>query len=99
MIKKIYMGIGNHVVCLHQATGQEIWRTQVKTSALVSILVSGDTVFASSSGHMYALSAANGAVKWENGLEGLGYGVATLAVDGTSSSIEGQSAEATRDDS
>lgn len=43
-------------------------------------------MFAHTYGELFCLDQQTGAILWKNGLEGLGYDIATLAVEGAPSS-------------
>ena len=75
---QIYLGAKGAVVALDRRDGHEIWRTQLKGSGFVLVLLDADLVLAHSRGLLYALDPQTGSIVWENGLEGLGYGYATI---------------------
>ncbi len=85
----LYVGTHSHVAAFDRATGAELWRTKLKGSLtsddFVSLLVHADRLYAHTGGELYCLEATTGALLWKNGLTGLGYGIATLAVEGQSS--------------
>lgn len=72
----IYIGIGGHVVAIHPQSGDEIWRTKLKSSAsFVTIMPSDGHIFAGAGGELFCLDARSGAIRWHNKLKGLGLGV------------------------
>ncbi len=85
----LYVGTHSHVAAFDRATGSELWRTRLKgtltSDDFVSLLVQRDRVYAHTGGELHCLDAATGAILWKNGLTGLGYGLASLAVEGVSS--------------
>lgn len=74
-----YIGIGGHIVALNTTSGEEIWRSEIKSSSYVSICVVGDQVFAGAGGELFCLSAASGELLWHNKLKGLGHGLIAFA--------------------
>jgi len=75
----LYIGIKNSVLCLAKRNGKEIWRTKLKGSTLVNVVVDEDLVYAHARGHLYGLDANTGDLVWENTLPGLGYGHCIIA--------------------
>ncbi len=75
----IYLGAKGAVVALDRRDGKDLWRTQLKGSGFVLVVLDADLVLAHSRGLLYALDPGTGSILWENGLEGLGYGHATIA--------------------
>ena len=74
----IYLGAKGAVVALDRHDGNEIWRTQLKGSGFVLVVLDADLVLAHTRGLLYALDPKTGSIVWENGLEGLGFGYATI---------------------
>ncbi len=85
MQDRFYVGVKRFVLCLDRRTGREIWRTELKNSVLVNLVVDGDMVFAHAGGEMFGLRAEDGALLWRNGFEGLGYGYCLIATQSASS--------------
>lgn len=75
----LYIGIGGHVVAINTSSGEEIWRTGIKSSSYVTICVVGTEVYAGSGGELFCLSAASGELLWKNKLKGLGTGLIAFA--------------------
>lgn len=75
----IYLGINGGVSALDKATGQQVWRAELKGSNFVNLWFEDDAVFAHSYGELFCLDAATGALRWQNGLKGLGYNPASFA--------------------
>lgn len=84
---KLFLGINNHVVCLSKKTGEQLWKTKLKSSTITNVYYEADTVFAYSGGHIFSLNACNGDVIWENPLKGFGYGTCIIASEHQSSSV------------
>lgn len=74
----LLMGIKGHVVCVRKSDGMELWRTHLRGSDTTSVVRDGDTVFAATRGHVYALNVNDGAIRWVNDLPRLGYGACTM---------------------
>ncbi len=71
----LFLGVGGHVVALDAATGQELWRTKLKSSSVTTIWSVGPRIYAGSQGEVFCLDAAVGHILWHNKLKGLGPGV------------------------
>nr|WP_035612563.1 PQQ-binding-like beta-propeller repeat protein [Haloferula sp. BvORR071] len=81
MQDRFYVGVKRYVLCIERRTGREIWRTELKNSVLVNLVVSGDMIFAHAGGVMFGLRTADGAILWRNEFTGLGYGYCLIATD------------------
>lgn len=87
----VYLGVKAHVTAIDRTTGRTSWQTKLKVGltpsgdSFVSLLVDEGLVYAHTRGQMFCLDAANGDVLWQNELDGLGYGIASLAVEGRAS--------------
>jgi hypothetical protein len=86
MQDRIYLGVNRHVLCLDKRTGREVWRTELKRSHLITVMVAGDMLLAHAGGSLFGLRIGDGSILWRNDLPGLGYGYCTLASDGSSAS-------------
>ena len=75
----IYLGAKGSVVAIDRQNGKQRWRTALKGSGFVLVVLDRDLVFAHTRGELFALDAETGNMLWENGLEGLGYGYVTIA--------------------
>lgn len=84
---KLFLGIGNHVVCLSKKNGEELWKTKVKSSTLTNVYYEDDCIFAYSGGHLFCLKASDGTILWENHLKGLGYGTCIIASEQQNTSV------------
>ncbi|GHG00183.1 outer membrane protein assembly factor BamB family protein [Thalassotalea marina] len=78
-MENLYVGIKGHVVCIEKSSGNEIWRTKLKSADLTNVYYEDNNVYAYAYGHLFCLSAANGEIIWENDLKGLGYGACIIA--------------------
>jgi len=83
----LFIGIGGHVVAIHPATGEELWRTKLDSSSLVTIFHSGARVFAGDDGVLFCLDAATGHILWSNKLAGLGLGPIFFSSTGEAASF------------
>jgi outer membrane protein assembly factor BamB len=75
----LFIGIAGCVLALDRATGQEIWRTKLKGSELVNVVLEDGALYAAARGEMYCLDPATGNIRWKNPLTGLGWGLITIA--------------------
>jgi len=85
----LYVGVKAHVVAVDKATGGTLWQTKLKSGItsgdrFVSLLVQDGHVYAHTYGELFCLDQQTGAILWTNGLQGMGYDIATLAADGVS---------------
>lgn len=76
---KLFLGIKNHVICISKKSGEELWKTKIKSSTIVNVYYEEQQVFAYSGGHLFCLNAENGGIVWENPLKGMGYGTCIIA--------------------
>jgi outer membrane protein assembly factor BamB len=77
--RPLVIGIGSHAVALHPDTGEEIWRTKLKSTSYVTVTIEGDRVLAGAGGEVFCLDLQTGAVRWHNKLKGLGMGIVCFA--------------------
>ena len=75
----VFIGVGGNVVAVDNATGQEVWRTQLKGRDFVNIALQGDDLYATNKGELYCLDPATGRIRWQNPLKGLGWGLISIA--------------------
>lgn len=88
--KAIYVGLKGHVAAISQNDGATLWKTKLKGGlttgeSFVTLLVDEPRVYAHTFGELFCLDATTGSILWKNELGGLGYGIASLAVDALSS--------------
>jgi outer membrane protein assembly factor BamB len=82
----IFLGIKKRALAIEKHTGRVVWTTQLSGGLgedFVTLLVDGPTVFAYTKGHLHGLDATTGKILWKNELPGCGYGLASLATQGT----------------
>ena len=79
-LQPLYIGVGGHVVAIDNRTGEEIWRTKLKSSSsFVTISQFEGLLLAGASGELFCLNPKGGEVLWHNKLKGLGLGVVAFA--------------------
>ena len=74
-----YIGIHGTVLCLDRSSGRELWRSELKGSDFVNVILDGGDLFASTRGEIFCLDPATGRVRWNNPLKGLGRGLLSIA--------------------
>jgi outer membrane protein assembly factor BamB len=75
----LFIGIKGTVLALHRASGQELWRTKLKSCQFVNVMQEGDRIYASTLGEVFCLESASGRILWNNPLKGMGYGLVAFA--------------------
>jgi outer membrane protein assembly factor BamB len=75
----IFVGIGSTVVALNDQTGDEAWRTKLRSADFASVLWDGAVLLAATGGEVYRLDPDTGETLWHNTLKGLGRGLISLA--------------------
>ncbi len=86
----VYVGVKGHVAALDKRDGRTLWQTKLKgglTSGdrFVTLLVEDGRVYAHTCGEVFCLRGDTGEILWQNGLVGLSYDIASLAIEGVSS--------------
>jgi len=82
----LYIGIKTSVLAIRTDTGEEIWRTDLKRGAgmtLIMLQLDGDVVYAGAAGEIYCLDRSTGDILWHNPLKGLGQGLITFGATST----------------
>jgi outer membrane protein assembly factor BamB len=82
----IFIGIHGDVIALDRTTGQQLWKTELKGSDFVNLMLDNDHVIAATKGEIFCLDAATGELIWRNELPGEGRGLVTIATASGSSS-------------
>jgi outer membrane protein assembly factor BamB len=72
---RLFLGVGGHVVAIDPATGEEIWRTKLKSTTVTTVWADGKRVYGGAQGELFCLDAASGSLLWHNKLTGLGMGI------------------------
>jgi outer membrane protein assembly factor BamB len=75
----IYIGIRGSVLALNRVTGEEVWRTSLKGGDFVNVALLEGDLLAATKGELYCLDPASGAVRWNNKLTGMGWGLISIA--------------------
>lgn len=85
----LFIGTNSTVSAVDAASGQELWRTTLKTGVFgsrgcqdVAVVDDGPYVFAGCYGELFCLDAATGQVLWKNALQGLGYNDICMSIAG-----------------
>lgn len=78
-LNAIYLGISGTVVALDRATGEELWRTELKGSDFVNVVLDGNQIYATAKGEIFCLDTATGKSRWHNKLPGMGLGLVSIA--------------------
>jgi outer membrane protein assembly factor BamB len=84
----IYVGIKGTALALDRATGEEVWRTELKGSDFVNLVLDGGDLLASARGEIFCLDPTSGEIRWNNPLRGLGWGLAAFAGSSTAAMAE-----------
>ena len=74
----IFVGIQGTVLALDRATGQEVWRSKLKSADFTNIVLQDGALYAATDGELFCLDPASGQVRWHNQLKGLGRGLITI---------------------
>src|SRR5690242_2770004 len=89
----IYLGVKGHVVAIDKQDGAALWKTKLKGGLasgdrFVTLLIEDSRVYAHTCGELFCLDADTGEILWNNGLQGLGFDIGSLATEGLSSSAD-----------
>lgn len=93
---RIYVGLGGHVLAVEASSGREVWRTKLVGRDFVSTMMADGRVIAGTRGRLYSLDPVTGAILWENGMKGLGYGLISLPGTEGAASAEAAAMKAQR---
>lgn len=94
-LQPIFIGVGGHAVAIDNRTGEEIWRTKLKSSAsFVTISLFDGRLLAGASGEIFCLEPKSGEILWHNKLKGLGLGVVAFTGTDLGAQIAAASAQA-----
>lgn len=92
----LILGINGHIVAINKDSGDEIWRTKLKSSSITVVTSDEKKIYASSAGHLFCLDKLTGKQLWSNSLKGLGYGTAIIDLGNQASAVSGTAAEAAK---
>ena len=84
--ESLYIGIGGHLVAIAAASGEELWRCELKGSSFVTVSVHPTAVYAGAAGELFCIDPSSGRIRWQNRLKGLGRGVIAFS-DSSSISV------------
>ncbi len=76
---RVFIGVRGHVVAIDHATGAEVWRTKLKSSAFVTVSLTSNRILAGAGGEVFCLDPSSGSVLWHNKLKGLGLGIVAFS--------------------
>ena len=79
-VRRLIIGVGGHVAAVDASTGNELWRTKLKGSSMVTVREAGNRIYAGTNGELFCLDT-NGQLLWRNKLKGLGLGVVAFPGD------------------
>jgi glucose dehydrogenase len=74
-----FIGIAGTVLALDRATGEDVWRTELKGSDFVNVALQDGDLLATAKGELFCLDAATGQIRWRNKLKGMGTGLISIA--------------------
>ena len=81
----VFLGLKKRVAALRKSDGQIVWVTELPGGMgdnFISITCDEKCLYAHTQGSIHCLDLESGKVLWSNGLEGYGYGVATICLHG-----------------
>jgi len=83
----VFIGIKGTALALDRTTGKEIWRTELKGGDFVNLVLDGGDLLATTHGEIFLPRSSHGAIRWNNPLKGLGWGLVAIASSGASSAV------------
>jgi outer membrane protein assembly factor BamB len=83
----VFIGMKGTVLGLDRSTGREVWRTPLKGSEFVNLVLDAGVLYATARGEVFCLDPETGGVCWRNPLRGLGWGLVSVATPGESSMV------------
>src|SRR5690349_8314163 len=81
----LLVGVRSSVLAFQKNTGARLWNVKLKSGIggdFVTVTADDTRVYAHTSGELHCLDLQTGNILWHDGLAGLGYGVASLALPG-----------------
>jgi outer membrane protein assembly factor BamB len=79
----VFTGIKGCVLALDESTGTQIWKTWLKSSDFVNLMLSEDKLYATTLGEIFCLDPRTGQILWQNSLKGMGRGLVCIAAPGS----------------
>jgi outer membrane protein assembly factor BamB len=86
----LVVGLKGTLVAFEKNSGRRLWSTKLKSSVtadFVSVLVDDELAYAHTGGEIFCVDLFSGNGVWSDQLPGMGYGIASLALPGVSTSI------------
>jgi outer membrane protein assembly factor BamB len=80
----IFIGIKGEVLAIDRVSGSEVWRTELRGSDFVNVVLLDGDLLASTRGELFAIDTSSGQIRWRNKLKGLGTGLLSIAGPGGS---------------
>jgi hypothetical protein len=80
----VYVGIKGHVIAFRRISGNEVWRTKLKTGlsgSYVLVYRDAEFVYATAAGEIWCLDPGSGNVLWHDRMKGMGTDLASVASD------------------
>ena len=84
----VVIGVKGTVVAVDRDSGETLWRTDLKGSDFVNVMLDEGDIFAASKGRLYRLDASSGEIRWCNDLPGLGWGIVAIAGASQAAAVE-----------
>jgi outer membrane protein assembly factor BamB len=75
----LFAGTRGTVLAVDRGTGEILWKSELKGSDFVDVMIADGDLFAASKGRLYRLDPASGNVLWCNDLPGMGWGIVSIA--------------------
>ena len=85
----VVVAVKRTVIAFEKETGARLWSQNLGsglTGDFVTVAADATRVYAHTHGEMFSLDLFTGAVLWRDGLSGLGYGIASIALPGMAAS-------------
>ena len=76
---QLFVGVKGTVLAIDRTSGQEVWRSRLKGSGFVNVVLNDGNLYAATNGELFCLEVATGQVRWHSPLKGLGRGLVTIA--------------------
>ena len=86
----VILGVKRTVIAFDRQTGARLWTKELSSGMsgdFVTVVADAHRVYAHTHGEIYCLDLTTGAVLWHDGLTGLGYGIASIALPGVVGSV------------
>jgi outer membrane protein assembly factor BamB len=80
----VILAVKRTVVAFDKHTGAQLWSQNLKAGIgggdFVTVVADEERVYAHTGGEMFCLDLATGSILWKDGLSGLSYGIASIAL-------------------